>query len=171
MLTHRLFVPLFLIVSNGCAVTTPRTLAAGNNAHFFHQESTNRPPEAIWRLWVEPATWPQWDPETERVELDGSFSEGATGRIKGVGAPEARFEITRFEAGRRYEFSTVLPLGGRLVILRELEVGDGVTRFKHDVRFEGFGGWLLAPIFGPKYRAALPVVLERIKALAEKGAL
>lgn len=137
------------------------------NSHFSHTSSTTAPPAAVWRLWTDFSTWPQWDPETERASLDGPLQLGATGTLKGKGAPESRLDITRFEPQVRYEFSTVLPFGGRLVILRELSSEQGRTQFTHDVRFEGFGGWLLAPFFGPRYRAALPGVLENIKTLAE----
>lgn len=137
------------------------------NSHFSHTTSTTAPPAAVWRLWTDLSTWPQWDPETERASLDGPLQLGATGTLKGKGAPASRFDITRFEPQVRYEFSTVLPFGGRLVILRELSTEAGLTHFSHDVRFEGFGGWLLAPFFGPRYRAALPGVLENLKTLAE----
>jgi hypothetical protein len=149
-------------------MTSQAKSAAGTNTHFSHEETTRAPPSAIWRLWMDLSTWPDWDPETEYARADGPLAPGLSGAIKGRGAPESRFVVTRLDPGQSYEFSTELPLGGRLIIFRQLVSDGALTRFKHDVRFEGFGGWLFSPFFGPKYREALPGVLERIKRRAEE---
>jgi hypothetical protein len=167
MLTQIWNLLILVVLSMGCAVTKTAQIAEGTNAHFFHEVTTTGAPERVWALWTDLSTWPQWDPETEYARAEGPFVAGLEGTLKGKGAPESRFRVTRLEAGSAYEFSTELPLGGRLVILRELVSESGLTRFKHDVRFEGFGGWLFAPFFGPKYRTALPGVLERIRLSVE----
>lgn len=146
---------------------TRPVLAEGSNSHFRHTLSAAAPPTEVWRLWTAVDTWPQWDTELESATVMGTFGLEAKGTLKGKGAPAAGFVITAFEAPTRYEFTTELPLGGRLIIDRHLEATEQGTRFTHDVRFEGFGGWLFSPFFGPKYREALPQVMARIAALAE----
>ena len=155
-----------LLLLSGCTVTRT-TVAEGTNSHFRHTLEVSAPPEAVWRLWTTVDTWPQWDTELEVATLAGAFGAGAKGVLKGKGAPEAAFEISGFEPPTAYQFTTGLPLGGTLIIDRRLEPTASGTRFTHDVRFEGFGGWLFAPFFGPKYREALPVVMRRIAELAE----
>ena len=167
MLTHYA-VPLLAIAfaAAGCSSNRPEAVAPGSSSHFHFARETARPSE-IWRLWTDLSTWPRWDAETEYARLDGVWRRGARGVVKGRGAPEAVFEVTRFDEGERYEITTKLPLGGRLVILRELDRHAEPATFRHDVRFEGFGGWILAPFFGPRYRAALPKVLFELEAVAE----
>ena len=168
MLTHDIATALALVLaSTACAANENHALVApGTSSHFRFTLETDRPRE-IWRLWTDASTWPRWDAETEYARLDSVWSKGARGVVKGRGAPEAVFEVTRFDEGERYEISTKLPLGGRLVILREIDRSGELATFTHDVRFEGFGGWVLAPFFGPRYRAALPKVLFELKAAAE----
>jgi uncharacterized protein YndB with AHSA1/START domain len=151
-------------------LTQIEPVAEGTNSRFRFTVETAAPASAIWALWTNASAWPQWDVELERSSIDGAFRAGATGVLKGKGAPEAAFAVTRFEPAVSYAFSTRLPLGGALVIERRLEALPSGTRFTHEVRFEGFGGWLFAPFFGPRYRRALPVAMKRIATLAEGGA-
>lgn len=141
--------------------------ASGTNTSFHHEVETRAPPPAIWRLWTDVTTWPSWDTELESVRLDAPFAVGVTGTLKGKGSPEAAFVIDEVVPGTRYRFSTKLPFGGALVIERTLTPTAAGTRFQHDVRFQGFGGWLMSGFLGASYRKALPVVMEKLRALAE----
>ncbi len=137
--------------------------AAGSNRHFTHTVRTEAPAEAIWRLWTDPATWPAWDTELESARLDGDIGLGAEGVLVS-GGRETRFAISLWEPKRRYAFTTRFPLGS-LVVTRTLDTTHG-TRFTHDVRFRGVGGAVLAPILGPRFRRALPEVMQTLEALA-----
>src|SRR5439155_18946741 len=35
-------------------------------------------PEAIWRVWADVPSWGEWNPDIERIELDGPFAAGST---------------------------------------------------------------------------------------------
>jgi uncharacterized protein YndB with AHSA1/START domain len=141
--------------------------AEGSRSAFHHEVETTAAPEAVWRVWTDVAGWPAWDTELESTRLEDPFQAGASGVLKGKGNPESTFTIEAVEPNRSYRFATALPLGGRLVIERTLTPLEQGTRFRHDVRFEGFGGGLLSLFLGGGYRAALPGVMERIKVLAE----
>src|SRR5437764_4252490 len=34
--------------------------------------------EAIWRVWADVPSWGEWNPDIERIELDGPFAAGST---------------------------------------------------------------------------------------------
>lgn len=142
-------------------------IAEGTNAHFQYEVTTSAPTTAVWRLWSDVSTWPSWDTELETARLDGAFASGVTGVLKGKGAPESAFSIADVVDGQRYAVVTKLPLGGTLVIERFFVSTEGGTRFRHEVRFEGFGGRLLSAFLGRGYREALPGAMERLRALAE----
>jgi uncharacterized protein YndB with AHSA1/START domain len=147
--------------------STAPSEATGTNADFSHTVQTKARPEAVWRLWTEVSTWPSWDSELESVRLEVPFGAGASGMLKGKGAPESAFVIDDVVPGASYRFSTKLPFGGALVIDRTLTPLPEGTRFEHHVRFQGFGGWLLSGFLGGGYRKALPGVMEKIRVLAE----
>lgn len=149
------------------SASTAVTEAEGTRSDFRHEVETRASPEAVWRVWTDVAGWPAWDTELESARLSGAFDTGATGVLKGRGNPESGFTLEAVEAGRSYRFVTQLPLGGRLVIDRTLTPLERGTRFRHHVRFEGFGGAVLSLFLGGRYRAALPGVMARIGALAE----
>ncbi|MDX2013379.1 MAG: SRPBCC family protein [Myxococcaceae bacterium] len=149
----------------GPSMTEPQ--AEGTRSAFHAEAETRASPDAIWRVWTDVARWPAWDTELESARLNSAFEAGATGVLKGRGNPESGFVIEAVNVGSSYRFVTQLPLGGRLVIDRTLTPLERGTRFRHDVRFEGFGGAVLSLFLGGRYREALPGVLARIQALAE----
>ena len=96
-----------------------------------------------------------------------SFQLGAKGRITSLEGRVSRFSIVQFEEGKSYIFKTKLPLGG-LYVKRFLEERDNITRFTHEVWFQGITAGIFAKSFGPKFREMLPAVLQKIKELAEE---
>jgi len=150
---------------------TPRATSTRGDAHHFDCTILTRAPaEAIWRLWLDVEAWPRWDDQLEWARLDEDRAEvrvGVTGLLKSRGSAAARFEIVRVdETG--YAFTTRLP-AGTLRVTRELARAEAGWRVSHDVRFEGVGGWCLGWILGPRFRRALPGVLESLVTLAEGG--
>src|SRR3712207_2447054 len=75
-----------------------------------HSEHTSAPPEAVWGLWSDVATWPVWDEGLERVALDGPFARGTTGTLKPAGGPRVRFVLTEVRPGEGFADETKLPL-------------------------------------------------------------
>jgi hypothetical protein len=86
---------------------------------FEYTHPTNARPDAIWRLWSDVASWPDWDVDLEVVTLDGDFAAGARGTLKPKGMDVFPFVLTRAERDRGYSDET--PLDG------------AVLRFDHDL--------------------------------------
>ena len=38
-------------------------------------------PERVWRIWSDPSTWPQWNPDVIDIGLDGAFASGTAGTM------------------------------------------------------------------------------------------
>ena len=146
--------------------------AEGSSRHFHHTVETSASPEAIWARWTDCDSWHTWDAGLEAASLtealgpDGQMQLGSRGTLVS-GGRETPFEITEFDPDRWVvAFESRLPLGG-LVVTRTLEpLDDGGTRFTHDVRFRGVGGFLLAPMLGPDFRRMLPRVMMDLATLA-----
>ena len=55
---------------------------------------------AVWALYEDVSTWPQWDAEAEWVTRDGRFEAGTTGEMKFEGQPALRYRLVKVEPGR-----------------------------------------------------------------------
>ncbi|WP_435743431.1 SRPBCC family protein [Nocardioides sp. SYSU DS0663] len=134
---------------------------------FEHEESvrTPAPPAAVWALWSDTATWPDWDPAVEAVALDGDFVAGAAGLVTLAGGIDAPVLLEVVEPGARY--------------LDRLTMGDLVIRIDHVVRADGDGSLVTvattidgpgAGDVGPMVTRDAPVALARLAGLAERSA-
>lgn len=130
-----------------------------------HTVTTSASPSDVWRLWSDIATWPTWDPQVERVVLDGPFRVGTTGTMVLGGGIEMPFELLEVQLDARYV--DVLRMGELEIridhLVRAVEGGAEVT-----VRtsIEGPG----ADDIGPMVTADAPVAMAALTAMAEAGA-
>jgi hypothetical protein len=93
---------------------------------------TAAPPEAVWRQYVDVASWPAWKHAIERAELDGPFVAGATGRLVVTGRPPMPYRIVSATSGQGYVSETELGEGIALRIEHMLvALPGGGTRITH----------------------------------------
>jgi uncharacterized protein YndB with AHSA1/START domain len=157
------------VLSTACAGEPAAGVAEGTNRDFAHTLETPAAPEAVWALWTDLDTWPVWDTEMTEAVADGPLELGQTGTITS-GGREVPFEIVAWSPPTSYAYEMPLP-SGSLTVERTLEpLAGGGTRFTHDVTFRGFGGALLAPTLGRRFRRALPTVMVQLAQLAEQEA-
>jgi hypothetical protein len=138
-----------------------------SNSDFSHTLQTTHP-SRIWHFWTHPSTWKSWDgglkdatTPLEPLEL------AATGTIKPLSGPSARFKVTALTPGKSITFDTRLPLA-TLSITRTLDQSGPTATFTHRVRFRGFLGWFWAARFGPGFRRELPLTMQRLADLARQ---
>ncbi|WP_179379251.1 SRPBCC family protein [Jannaschia marina] len=141
----------------------------GTKRSFRDVRTTNAAIAAIWSAWMDVPNWKAWDVGLRDARAETPLHLGARSTITDRSGRVVPFEIVRFEEGWSYAIANPLPLGGRLVVERTITATDP-TGFRHDVRFEGFGGVLLAPILGRQFRVMLPEAMDRLAALAEAAA-
>ena len=96
------------------------------------------------------------------------FALKAKGVITSLEGRRSKFKVVDYIKGESYTFKTKLPLGS-LYVKRYLEQKDGKIYFTHEVWFKGLTGGLFAKSFGPKFRAMLPEVMQKIKTQAEQS--
>jgi hypothetical protein len=58
-----------------------------------HSIATTASPEAIWRLWSEVATWPDWNGDIARIEISGPFAVGSTISVTPIGEDTVELRI------------------------------------------------------------------------------
>ncbi len=127
--------------------------------------TTTAEPEAVWALWSDTTTWPDWDPAVEAVAIDGGFVAGATGSMTLGGGIEVPVTLEVVEDGTRY--------------LDRLDMGELVIRIDHVVVPSTSGGAEItvrttiegpgADDIGPMVTHDAPIALQRLVERAEKA--
>lgn len=120
------------------------------------------PASAVWALWSDTATWPDWDPSVVAVSLEGPFAVGTTGTMTLTGPFDVPVSLEVVETGARYLDQLTM---GELVIridhvVVDLESGCEVT-VSTTITGPGAGG------VGPMVTAEAPQAMARLVALAE----
>lgn len=119
--------------------------------------------DAVWALWSDTTTWPDWDPSVVGVVLDGPFVAGTTGTMTLAGPFEVPVSLEVVDPGARY--------------LDQLTMGELVIRIDHVVVALDEGGCEVtvsttvtgpgADAIGPMVTAEAPTAMAALVARAE----
>ena len=134
---------------------------------FESSATTQASPEAVWALWSDVATWPEWDDGIEHVTLDGPFAAGTTGALKPAGGPRVRFALTDVRAPHGFADVTRLPLCRMRVEHRLAAQDGGGTRITHRVTMHGPATPLFSRVIGRGLKKDLP---DTVRSLARMAA-
>jgi uncharacterized protein YndB with AHSA1/START domain len=134
---------------------------------FAHEIVTPATPEALWRLYADPATWPSWDPDAELITLDGPFATGSTGTMKFTGQDPLTYVLEDVEPERA--FTDVTSVNGATIRFghRIEPTGEG-TRLTHELRIDAEEPF--AHELGAMISADIPDSMTRLAQLAEEAA-
>jgi hypothetical protein len=108
--------------------------------------------------------WSEWDLGLKSASLDGPMGLGPTGTLVDLGGRRSVFAVTQMHDDESYTFVTKRPFG-RLVVRRSL-TQSCPHQLRHEVKFEGTGGWLRSHLLEPGFRRRLAPTMERPAALA-----
>jgi hypothetical protein len=76
--------------------------------HSLHTTATS---ERVWRVWSDTSTWKDWNPNVSRMEMDGPFVVGTTGRMHTRAGKVHSIRLTEVDPGRGFALRTkVIPL-------------------------------------------------------------
>jgi polyketide cyclase/dehydrase/lipid transport protein len=123
--------------------------------------------EDIWALWADVATWPTWNADIDRIELEGPFATGSTIVMTPVGDDPVELRIV--EAAEPTLFVDEAE-GGDFVVrtthrIEPLEAGR--NRVVYRMEIGGAAGDTVGPQIGPEISGDFPQVLAALVALAE----
>ena len=112
---------------------------------------TSAAPAAVWRVWSDVNSWPEWNPDMKASRLDGPIKLGMTGNIDTRSGGKHDVVVTHYDEGRSFELeSTALP-GTKMGIRATIAPSGSGSRITQG--FEPRG--LLAPIVGPMMGGAI----------------
>jgi hypothetical protein len=125
-------------------------------------------PDAIWRVWADVPSWGEWNPDIERVELDGPFAAGSTITMTPRGQEPVELEVA--EAVEPNEFVDRADLGD--VVVRTVhhaeELEGGRVRITYRMEMSGPAADTLGPELGAAISADFPEVLAALVERAQR---
>ncbi|HEX6513451.1 MAG TPA: SRPBCC family protein [Chloroflexota bacterium] len=134
------------------------------------QESTldtKASPEAVWRIWSAPETWPEWNPDVTAISLDGPLAAGARGSMTTKRGGTHQVTIESVEPGRSFWLvSGGLP-GHQLAFRCQVLPSGGGSRVSQGVDIRGPLGGLLSGMMGRKIAQSFEPILRALAARAE----
>jgi Polyketide cyclase / dehydrase and lipid transport len=134
---------------------------------YVHVIETDVSAAAIWALYEDVSTWPEWDTQAEVVTRDGPFAAGSSGTMKFAGQDELPYRLTRVEPLR--EFVDETPVGDIVVRVSHLlePSGDGRLRVTYAAEIDGPAEQ--AAQIGPMITADFPETMAALIALARRN--
>jgi hypothetical protein len=126
-------------------------------------------PAAVWQVWTDVASWPEWDVSKEIARLDGKFEVGTTGWAKQRGNLGGPFMITLVEPGRRWVSECPLPVGRAIFDHRIDPLGQGRVRVVKTADVQGGFAPLFRLVFAPKMRREITESLAALERRIRAG--
>lgn len=134
---------------------------------YTHVVDTDVPAAAIWALYEDVSTWPEWDAQAEAVTRDGPFAAGTTGTMKFAGQDPLRYRLASVEPLR--EFIDETPVGDIVVrVSHLLEPTAQGLRITYAAEIDG--PIEQAEAIGPMITADFPATMASLIELARRRA-
>ncbi|MGC4897172.1 SRPBCC family protein [Micromonospora sp. DT31] len=126
------------------------------------------PPAAVWARYADTARWPRWKHEVAKVDLDGPFATGTTGRLTPGSRPAMPFRLVDVRPDAGYVSETEVVPGGVLKLEHTLEPLDGgATRVVHRATVPRAALDAFGLEFSPALYAGIHTSLAALKKLVE----
>lgn len=139
-----------------------------NSAFSYRHVVETAVPAAIWALYSDVTSWPEWDAQAELVTRHGPFAAGKSGAMKFTGQEPLSYRLTKVEPLR--EFVDETPVGDLTIRVSHLlePIGDGRLRVTYAAQIDGPAEQ--ASEVGPMITADFPAAMSALIALARKRA-
>ena len=136
-------------------------------ATYGRSRASTASPSAVWRVWSDPDTWHEWNPNVRRMTMHGPFADGTTGEMATNAGRTHAITLANVQPGRSFEVHTsVLPLT-RFTFHCEVAASGPGSTVSQSVSMSG----PLAPVFGPlageRIAASFEPLLEGLARKAE----
>jgi hypothetical protein len=123
---------------------------------------------AIWRIWSDPSTWHEWNPNVQRMEMSGPFANGTTGIMHTNAGQHHRVRLTNVQPGRSFDLETsVIPLTHFRFHCEVVPSGAGST-IGQSLSVSGPLAFVFSPLAGNRIAASFEPLLKGLADQAEK---
>jgi Polyketide cyclase / dehydrase and lipid transport len=135
---------------------------------YTHSLETTASPDAVFALFKDVDTWPEWNAGLERMVLDGPFATGTNSTMFVAGQDPLVARLVWVKEGRGFEDETPIPDAGVVVRVRHcLEpLSDGGALITYAATLDGPAADTLGPTLGAAITADFPDVMAALAARA-----
>jgi uncharacterized protein YndB with AHSA1/START domain len=128
---------------------------------------TTASPAAVWRVWSDATTWPQWNPDVQSMTLDGPFASGTSGTMK-TKQGTRQVQLTEVVPGRSFRLeTTVIPLTRFAFECQVVAGAAGKTTISQAIRVGGPLGGVVGGMMGSQIANTFPALLQGLARKAE----
>ena len=128
---------------------------------------TSASPAAVWKVWSDTTTWPQWNPDVQSMSLDGPFAAGTSGRMK-TKQGTRQVQLTEVVPGRSFRLeTTVIPLTRFAFECQVVAGAAGKTTISQAIRVGGPLGGVVGGMMGSQIANTFPALLQGLARKAE----
>lgn len=118
--------------------------------NYEHSLDADVTAAAVWARYTDLTSWPAWNIGTEKVELDGPFQTGTTGKITVQGQVAAPFTLA--EVTENEGFVVQSQVGPEVVLrsyFRLSKLSGDRTQLTHGIELTGAGSTEMGGQLGP----------------------
>jgi uncharacterized protein YndB with AHSA1/START domain len=128
---------------------------------------TSASPAAVWKVWSDTTSWPQWNPDVQSMTLNGPFAAGTTGTMKTKQGTRL-VQLAEVVPGRSFRLeTTVIPLTRFAFECQVLAGPAGKTTISQAIRVGGPLGGLVGGMMGRQIADTFPTLLQGLARKAE----
>lgn len=128
---------------------------------------TTASPQAVWKIWSDTATWQEWNPDVQRMTLNGPFAAGTTGVMQ-TKQGTRQVVLSEVVPGKSFRLeTTVIPLTRFFFDCSVASGPSGKTTISQGVRVGGPLGGLVGGMMGKQIADTFPPLLEGLARKAE----
>lgn len=127
---------------------------------------TVAPPDRVWRIWSDTATWPQWNPDVRAISLDGPFQSNTTGSMT-TGAGTHSIRLEQIVAGRSFDLVTSPVPATTFRFHCEVGPAPSGSRISQSVSMSGLLGPVLSRMMGKRIAESFQPILAGLAKAAE----
>jgi hypothetical protein len=118
-------------------------------------------------LWSDPSTWQDWNPNVQRMEVNGPFATGTTGIMHTPAGQHHQIEFTNVRPGQSFDLETsVIPLT-HFTFHCEVVPGAGGSTISQSLNISGPLGFVFGPMAGDRVAASFEPLLAGLASKAE----
>jgi hypothetical protein len=129
---------------------------------------TTATPAAVWQVWSNVDTWPEWNPDMNQSHLDGPLRVGTTGKINTRSGGEHSVIVTQFQDGQLFELeSTAMPFTKMAIRATVTPLASG-SRVTQEFEARGFLAPLVTPMMSGTILKTFSQVLEGLTQRVER---
>jgi hypothetical protein len=124
--------------------------------------------DAVWRVWSDPSTWHEWNPNVQRMEMNGPFANGTTGIMHTNAGQHHQIQLANVQPGRSFDLETsAIPLTHFTFHCEVVPGSQAGSTISQSLAVSGPLGFVFSLLAGERIAASFESLLNGLAQKAE----